>query len=389
MIILKIFILSIIFFQFFCIYKSIFIKKNNRKNNNKDEIEPITIIIPVFNSEKTISKCLNSILVNKKKLISKIIIIFDHCSDQSESIVTKIKKQYLDVEIKTLHLNQKKSGKVSGILKAFKITKTKFSLLIDSDIVLDKNAIEKLINFHYQNKNFYSSCYIYPYMDKKNTFLENIINNDRLYRQNILQNVREFYGLSNFPGGIGIVNINEYKKKLKSGFLEDLTATLAIIKSNKEINILKEPLAFEIERKSIKGVLLQRIRWTIGNIENIRNIFSAIVEIESIFKKCILLSYPIMWYFQHYFIVIGNILFIFSIFKQPNLIYLLPQLLYFTQILISANIGKKHYENNFLSIIIHSIIYPVIITTSLLLSIFVLIKKKKTFFKTKLLFSRI
>jgi len=385
----KILILSIVFFQFFYIYKSFVFKKNINNKKNKHKIEPITVIIPVFNSEKTISKCLNSILVNKKTLINEIIVIFDHCSDQSESIVTKIKKQYLDIKIKTLHLNQKKSGKVSGILEAFKITKTKYSLLIDSDIVLDKNAIEKLATFHYQNKNFYSSCYIYPYTDKKNTFLENIINNDRLYRQNILQNVREPYGLSNFPGGIGIVNTNEYKKKLKSGFLEDLTATLAIIKSNKEIDILKEPLAFEIERKSIKGVLLQRIRWTIGNIENVKNLFSTITGIESILKKYILLSYPIMWYLQHYFIVIGNVLFIFSIFRQPNLIYLLPQLLYFVQILISANIGKKHYENNFLSIILHSIIYPVIIATSLLLSIFVLIKKKKTFFKTKLLFSRI
>lgn len=387
-------ILLIIFFQFYYTYKSIISNKivnKKNKNNNNFRIEPITIIIPILNSEKTITKCLKSIFLNKKSLIKQIIIVFDHCNDQSEFIVNKIEKKYFDKKIKInyLHLNKNQSGKVAALLEAFKITKTEFSLLIDSDIVLTKNTIEKLVNFHYRNKNFYSSCYIYPYVNKKTTFLENIINNDRLYRQNILQNVREFYGLSNFPGGIGIVNTQEYKEKLKSGFLEDLTTTLVLIKFKKKISILREPLAFEMERKSIKGVILQRIRWTIGNIENVKNLFLTINCEKKIFKKVILISYPVMWYLQHYFIIIGNMLFCLSLTKKLNLIFLLPQLLYFIQVLISANIGKKYYKNNILGIILHSIIYPFIITTTLLISLFVLIKKRKMFFETKLLFTRI
>lgn len=377
----------VISFQLFYLLMSIKKIFTKKKPIYSGKIKPVTIIIPIFNGEKTISKCLDSILLNDQTLIKQIIIVFDHCTDNSFIIVNKFKNLFLKNKVKfnTYELEDK-TGKVEGLLEGLRHTTTEHALIMDSDIVLKPNAVKSLLLFHKQKNNPYSSCFIYPYAENKNSLLNIIIDNDRLYRQNILQNVRNDYKMANFPGGIGVIDTLKYKQKLKSGFLEDLTATYKIIENGEKVDILAKPLAFEIERKSIKGVILQRTRWTIGNIENMKNLLKTINKHKKITGKILLSSYPIMWYLQHYLITIGIVLFIISGFK---LIFLIPQFLYFLEISISSYIGRKDYQNNFFGIVVHSLIYPVIIFISLLSAVFLIIKNKKMFFKKESFFARI
>ena len=389
-IILYVFLGTIALFQLFYILNVIifayFDKEGKAGIKNIDK--KISIIIPLFNSEKTIDICLDSVLKNNLSLIDAVVIILDHCSDTSadkaSSYLEKFKKAGIRFEINSLGYS--KIGKVNAIKSGMKFVKTENIVLLDADIVLKNDAIEKLLNFHLKNSNIYSSCLIYPYYkQKEGSLISRIIYQDRLYRQNILKIIKEKYNVANFPGSFGIVNMENYKNFLSTGFLEDLAASFRIISARKKIAILPAVLAYEVERQNFKGLFFQRVRWSIGNIENIPLLVKTIFSEKNFFKKFLIISYPIMWYIQHYCIVIGIIV---AIFIKFSFFLLTPLFLYFVQILISVFLGRKEYKSTFLEVVGHCIIFPFIVSASLFGAIIMIIMNKKFYFRKNILFNR-
>ena len=53
----------------------------------------VSIIIPVYNSEKTIKNTLNKIINEASKLISEIIVIDDNSTDDSTKIIKNLAKK--------------------------------------------------------------------------------------------------------------------------------------------------------------------------------------------------------------------------------------------------------------------------------------------------------
>lgn len=103
--------------------------------NRKD----ISIIVPVYNAEKTISKCLDS-LKTQTKIELEFIIVNDGSTDTTEEII----KKYKDKRIK--YYKNKNQG--IGKTRNFGISKAtgKYIMFIDSDDYLEKDACEKMYN---------------------------------------------------------------------------------------------------------------------------------------------------------------------------------------------------------------------------------------------------
>jgi len=138
------------FFYLFIIFFFILNQNNiSFKKFIKDilKIKDISIIIPIFNSEKYLSLCLNSIINQSIKNI-EIICIDDGSSDKSLQILKEYKR--FDKRIIIIHHKNKGSGisRNTGI----KISKGKFLAFMDSDdLYPDKFILEfMLIN---ANKN--------------------------------------------------------------------------------------------------------------------------------------------------------------------------------------------------------------------------------------------
>lgn len=104
-------------------------------------VEAISIIIPCYNSEKTISKCLKSIfnsIANCDTIYDfKIIIVNDGSSDKTLSIINQFDNIKIINHNKNLGLS---SARNSGI----KATDSKYIIFIDSDIMLSSNWISDM-----------------------------------------------------------------------------------------------------------------------------------------------------------------------------------------------------------------------------------------------------
>ena len=99
----------------------------------------VSIIIPVYNCQRFLKRCLDSVLKQTLKEI-EIIIINDGSTDNSERII----KSYKDERIKYIYQNNK--GVSTARNKGLEISKGKYVGFIDSDDWIDDDFYEKLYN---------------------------------------------------------------------------------------------------------------------------------------------------------------------------------------------------------------------------------------------------
>jgi hypothetical protein len=69
-------------------------------------------------------------------------------------------------------------------------------------------------------------------------------------------------------------------------------------------------------------------------------------------------------------------------------VFLMPAILYTLQIARSAFLGRHAYRNSLAGVAAHCIGYPAILTAALFGAAGLLIKRRRFFFRTQLLFSR-
>ena len=98
----------------------------------------ISVIVPVYNSEKYIEKCIESI-INQTYRNIEIIFINDGSTDESLNIIHKYKK--LDNRIKVI--NQSNSGVSAARNKGIKNSIGDYITFVDSDDHIDSKMIDK------------------------------------------------------------------------------------------------------------------------------------------------------------------------------------------------------------------------------------------------------
>jgi len=341
----------------------------------------ISIVVPVHNVEKVIAKNIRSVLNQENVQISKIVIVNDNSNARTAHVLRKIKNW--DKKIETIELSDGKPNKVKALLTGIKRTSTEFIALLDADTILDRKGISRTFNYLLDKKGNYATCLIDP-VRKKGTVYQ-LICYDRLFRQRILQVVRNYFGCSNLPGCFGIFNKRAFIETLENGFLEDLISTYRISSKGSKVFLLRQVLAYEYERISLKTLISQRIRWTIGNIHTVPYFYKTLLRV-SFIKKIILFSYPLLWYILHYWLVF---LLIMSV-VYPSLIskYLIMAIGYSGLVLLSSMIIKEKIYGNPISFLLHIVVFPFCIVIALFMALCVLVEKRTFFFTKESFFTR-
>lgn len=107
--------------------------------SNSEKI--ISIIIPAYNAEKYISKCLDS-LINQTYKNLEIIVVNDGSTDNT----LKILEKYASDDNRIKVLNQKNSGASQARNNALKIFSGDYLMFADADDWLDENTCESALN---------------------------------------------------------------------------------------------------------------------------------------------------------------------------------------------------------------------------------------------------
>lgn len=102
--------------------------------------QQISVIIPVHNGESTLEKTLESLLAQSKKF-DELVIIDDSSDDGS---VQTIKKYLHGKQNFTLIQNEKQAGLAAAYNKGIKMTEGNLITTLHQDIILGKDALEKL-----------------------------------------------------------------------------------------------------------------------------------------------------------------------------------------------------------------------------------------------------
>ena len=101
--------------------------------------ETISIIIPVYNVEKYLNKCLNSVIEQTYKNI-EVILIDDGSTDNSGKICDEYAKN--DIRIKIIH--QQNGGVSTARNNGLEHATGKYITFVDSDDYIEKEMIETM-----------------------------------------------------------------------------------------------------------------------------------------------------------------------------------------------------------------------------------------------------
>ncbi len=100
----------------------------------------LTVIVPVFNGEKTISKTLNS-LINQSKEV-EILIINDGSSDNTFNIIDDYQTKYKNIRV----INKENGGIASARNVGINNVNTKYFGFVDSDDYVEPDMFEKMLS---------------------------------------------------------------------------------------------------------------------------------------------------------------------------------------------------------------------------------------------------
>ena len=108
----------------------------------------LSVIIPVYNEEKTILKVINKVKKSNTLNLTKEIIVIDDCSkDNTKNILKKIKEKQIKI-----FYHSKNMGKGSAIRTGLKNSTGDLVLIQDADLEYNPNEYSKLLKPILENK---------------------------------------------------------------------------------------------------------------------------------------------------------------------------------------------------------------------------------------------
>jgi cellulose synthase/poly-beta-1,6-N-acetylglucosamine synthase-like glycosyltransferase len=261
------FMFLIVYFQVFLILTLLENRDSIDKENlnTNDKFPTVTIIVPVFNEEKTVEKTILSLLdLNYPKDRLDIMVVDDGSKDNTWQVVQKFKNN------PTVSLHKKENGgKYTALNYAIEHSKSEYIGCLDADSFVDKDALN----------------YILPYFEEGGVMAVTpslrIQNPDTVL--GMMQNAEYYLGIFTrkilglldaqyvTPGPFSIfkrevfAEIGPYKHAHNT---EDLEMALRLQQSNFKIRNAHKAVVHTVGPRTLYKLYKQRVRWTGGFIQN-------------------------------------------------------------------------------------------------------------------------
>lgn len=226
----------------------------------------VSVIVPIYNVEKYLEKCINSLLSQTLEDI-QIILVNDGSKDNSGNIAKEYEKNNKD---RVIYVEKENGGLSDARNYGLKYATGDFIAFLDSDDYIEKNAYEKMYNKAIEENADYVECDFlwefpnkirvdkqYPYKNKKEmlSFVRVVAWNKLIKRQLITDNNLEF------PKGLRY---------------EDVEFTYKLIPFINKFDYVDKPFIHYVQREG-----------SIANVQNERTaeIFTVLDNVIEFYKK--------------------------------------------------------------------------------------------------------
>ena len=232
------------------------IKVNIVKMSEKESYS-LSIILPVFNVEKYLDRCIKSIIEGSYNDL-EIIIVNDGSKDNSDSIIKKYLEKYKNIT----YIVKENGGLSHARNVGYIYAKGEYIAFFDSDDYIEKDMYEKLMGKvkDYKYDIVVSDLYIeYEETGKKVYVSSNILEEYR----GLTDNVKDINIKKDIMEKIYIAVHNKiYRKELidktfknnmpfvNGMYYEDILYTYSILQNIESISFVKEPLYYYVQRNS-------------------------------------------------------------------------------------------------------------------------------------------
>lgn len=196
----------------------------------------VSVIVPIYNSEKTLSKCINSILAQDYKNF-ELILVDNNSTDSTKEIIKEFQKSSKKIRYVFEPIKGRGKARNTGVKSVNK--KSEVILMTDSDCIVPKNWIKNLIiplinenekivegfEEDFTNNNYTKLVQ----KDNKNFMYKHVRKiNSKLYSEHL--------DTKNFAAKKEILKKYKFDENLKA--LEDFELALRLKKSNIKIRFL-------------------------------------------------------------------------------------------------------------------------------------------------------
>lgn len=174
----------------------------------------ILIIIPVFNEENNIKKCIKS-LQNQTYELSKIVLVNDGSTDDTLKIIRDISDKFKNIEIIDFKNSVSKPIPGKKIIKAFNQglnqNKIKYDYIgkFDGDLILPKNYFEVMINEFKKNKKLGLVSGVIASINNKSWNIEEMYDKDHVRGGTKLYTHESFQKIGGLKESIGWDTLDE------------------------------------------------------------------------------------------------------------------------------------------------------------------------------------
>ena len=200
----------------------------------------VSVIVPVYNVEKYLDKCLNS-LVNQTLKDMEIIIVNDGSKDKSQEIINKYAKKYKNI----ISIIKENGGVSEARNLGLKKASGEYIGFLDSDDWVEKDMYEKMYKKAISEHFDVVACDTEAIYPNEKTYISSNIKDDNVSNKELM--IDAYAVIWNKIYKKEVIDGIEFKKGMN--FCEDVEFLYMVYSKIKTIGVLKEPLHNYLQRE--------------------------------------------------------------------------------------------------------------------------------------------
>ena len=209
------------------------------------ENDLISVIVPIYNTEKFLRKCIDSI-VNQTYKNLEIILVNDGSPDNAKEIC----KEYAEKDKRIVYIEQENGGPSRARNVGLDVARGKYIGFVDSDDSIDVTMYEKLYSFLTKNRCDLVECYSVTEKNYYSHYIDKVISGKEATEGFLLRGRdKDFLIIPAVWSKLFSTNLLKQNRFPEGQVHEDYFFTCRCLYEAKRVGVLNEKLVYHIENE--------------------------------------------------------------------------------------------------------------------------------------------